>query len=98
MGTYRLATAAVLLLFVHVAAVAESHRYQVDSSGGNGIGFGSVDGKVTVSEQYGAKRTTIQIGQHAGFILHPAKATTEKRPWAWYAPTIGSHPNQNNGW
>jgi pimeloyl-ACP methyl ester carboxylesterase len=56
-------------------------------------GFGSA------GEQYGAKRTTIEIGPHKGFILEPGKPAAEgARPWVWYAPTIGSHPNKANGW
>ena len=52
-----------------------------------------------VSEQYGAKRTNIEIGKYKGFILHPAKPAAEcATPWIWYAPTIGSHPNQSNEW
>ena len=54
---------------------------------------------VIAGEQYGAQRTTIDIGKHKGFILQPAKSAAEgARPWVWYAPTIGSHPNQSNGW
>src|SRR6185295_15369353 len=50
-------------------------------------------------EQYGAKRTNIDIGKHKGFILQPVKsATDDPRPWVWYAPTIGSHPNKSNEW
>lgn len=50
-------------------------------------------------EQYGAKRTTTEIGKHKGFILQPANpAADSARPWVWYAPTIGSHPNQSNEW
>ena len=50
-------------------------------------------------EKYGAKRTVIEIGKHKGFLLQPAKPAAEgERPWAWYAPTIGSHPNQSNEW
>ena len=50
-------------------------------------------------EQYGAKRTIIEIGKHKGFVLESAKpAANGGRPWVWYAPTIGSHPNQGNEW
>ncbi len=50
-------------------------------------------------EQYGARRTTIEIGPHKGFILQPEKPAAEgARPWVWYAPTIGSHPNKANEW
>lgn len=52
-----------------------------------------------LDEQYGAQRTIIEIGKHKGFVLQPAKPAAEgARPWAWYAPTIGSHPNQSNEW
>ena len=50
-------------------------------------------------EQYGANRTIIEIGKHKGFVLQPAKPPAEgARPWVWYAPTIGSHPNKSNEW
>ncbi len=50
-------------------------------------------------EKYGAKRSNIEIGKHKGFVLQPEKpAAAGARPWAWYAPTIGSHPNQSNEW
>jgi alpha-beta hydrolase superfamily lysophospholipase len=53
----------------------------------------------SAGEQYGAKHTTIEIGKHKGFILVPAKPAAEgTRPWVWYAPTIGSHPNKSNEW
>ena len=53
----------------------------------------------TAGEQYGAKRTIIEIGKHKGFILQPAKPAVDgARPWVWYAPTIGSHPNKTNEW
>jgi len=48
-------------------------------------------------EQYGSQLTIIEIGKHKGFILQPAKPAKE-RPWIWYAPTIGSHPNKSNEW
>lgn len=35
----------------------------------------------------------------AGFIILPEGQAGEKgRPWVWYAPTTGAHPNKNNGW
>ena len=53
----------------------------------------------TAGDQYGAKRTVIDIGKNKGFILHPAKPAAEgARPWVWYAPTIGGHPNKGNEW
>lgn len=70
--------------------------------------FGSLDGRshgllaaqgVAEGEQYGARRTSIDIGKHKGFVLEPAKpAANGARPWVWYAPTIGSHPNKSNEW
>ena len=52
-----------------------------------------------VDELFGAQRTIIEIGKHKGFILQPAKPAAEgARPWVWYAPTIGSHPNKSNEW
>ncbi len=53
----------------------------------------------SAGEQYGAKRTTIELGKHKGFLIHPAKLRADgARPWVWYAPTIGSHPNKSNEW
>ena len=50
-------------------------------------------------DQFGAQRTSIDLGKHKGFILQPKKPTAEgARPWVWYAPTIGSHPNNSNEW
>ena len=51
-----------------------------------------------VGEQYGTKRTEVQLDKHRGFILHPAKPADRARPWVWYAPTIGAHPNKSNEW
>jgi hypothetical protein len=51
------------------------------------------------SKQYGVERTNIDIGKYKGFILQPAKPAADgARPWVWYAPTIGGHPNQGNEW
>jgi pimeloyl-ACP methyl ester carboxylesterase len=51
------------------------------------------------TEQYGARKTVVEIGKHKGFILEPAKPDPKlERPWVWYAPTIGSYPNQSNEW
>jgi pimeloyl-ACP methyl ester carboxylesterase len=49
--------------------------------------------------QYGARRTNIDIGKSRGFILQPTRLPADgTRPWVWYAPTIGSYPNQSNEW
>jgi pimeloyl-ACP methyl ester carboxylesterase len=62
-------------------------RKQLDASAG------------TTGKQYGVPRTTIAIGKYRGFILQPPKpADAGTRPWVWYAPTIGSYPNQSNEW
>jgi len=80
-------------------------------AGGNGAQTGSQRGKTTqptratrgvsqagaAGEQYGAKRMSIDIGKHKGFILQPAKPRADgTRPWVWYAPTSGSHPTKSN--
>jgi hypothetical protein len=50
-------------------------------------------------EKRGTKRTVIEIGPHKGFILQPIKPKTDgSKPWVWYAPTIGGHPNKANDW
>lgn len=50
-------------------------------------------------EKYGAQRTDISLGKFKGFILQPGKPAADgSRPWVWYAPTIGNHPNQSNEW
>jgi hypothetical protein len=51
-------------------------------------------------QQYGARRTIVDIGKHKGFILHPANPAAEAaRPWVWYAPTfVGTLPNKSNEW
>lgn len=53
----------------------------------------------TLTMQYGHKRTNFDIGQAKGFIISPANLPADgSRPWVWYAPTIGSHPNASNEW
>jgi len=57
----------------------------------------AADGKL--DEKFGAKRTIVEVGKHKGFVIQPAKLESkDARPWVWYAPTIGGHPNENNGW
>ena len=68
----------------------------IGNAEGEGVGPHATAG---VGEQYGARRTVIVIGAHKGFILEPAKPRADGlRPWVWYAPTIGSHPNKANEW
>lgn len=51
------------------------------------------------SMQYGATRLDFRVPGGRGFIIVPKrKAGDGRRPWVWYAPTIGAHPNANNGW
>lgn len=53
----------------------------------------------TAGEQYGVKRTALAVGKNQGFILQPPKPAGDgARPWVWYAPTIGAHPNKSNEW
>ena len=54
--------------------------------------------KGMADEQYGATRTSFAIGKYKGFVLQPAKPTDGPRPWVWFAPTIGEHPNEANAW
>ena len=50
-------------------------------------------------EQYGFTRLSFRVAGAPAFIILPAKqAESGRRPWAWYAPTIGAYPNRNNGW
>lgn len=55
-------------------------------------------------QQYGHRRTRVEIEGYRGFVLHPSRHTApgsepgSARPWVWYAPTIGQHPNRNNAW
>lgn len=54
---------------------------------------------VRADEQFGAQRTTVEIGKNKGFVLHPAKPPAEgARPWVWYAPAIGNYPNKSCEW
>ncbi len=44
-------------------------------------------------------RTVVTIGAHKAFIILPAKPAADgTKPWVWYAPTIGGHPNRTNEW
>jgi pimeloyl-ACP methyl ester carboxylesterase len=49
--------------------------------------------------QYGARRIPIALDRHKGFLLEPSMLPADGvRPWVWYAPTIGAHPNRSNEW
>jgi dipeptidyl aminopeptidase/acylaminoacyl peptidase len=44
-------------------------------------------------------RIAIKIGEHNGFIIKPSNPAADgSKPWLWYAPTIGGHPNLTNEW
>ncbi|MGE3317419.1 MAG: alpha/beta hydrolase family protein [Planctomycetaceae bacterium] len=44
-------------------------------------------------------RIAIRIGEHKGFIIKPSNPAADgTKPWLWYAPTIGGHPNLTNEW
>ena len=50
-------------------------------------------------EQFGYQRTNLDISKYKAFVIHPTKPAAEgARPWVWYAPTIGGHPNKSNEW
>lgn len=51
------------------------------------------------TKQYGCKRMNFAVNGAMAFIIHPPKLPDNgSRPWVWYAPTIGSHPNASNEW
>jgi len=51
------------------------------------------------SQQYGFTRLSFRVAGAPAFIILPAKQAEDgRRPWVWYAPTIGAYPNRNNGW
>lgn len=58
-----------------------------------------VTGATAQGEQYGCKRTNFEVGRAKAFLIHPPKLPDGgSRPWVWYAPTIGGHPNASNEW
>src|SRR5438105_4357400 len=87
-----------VLLLCGVALLAQPATALAKINIGESIEWVGADSD-KAEEQYGAKRVTIDIGKHKGFILEPATPPAEgARPWVWYAPTIGSHPNHSNEW
>ena len=51
------------------------------------------------SQQYGYTRLDLRVAGAPAFIILPEKqAEAGRRPWVWYAPTVGGYPNRNNGW
>lgn len=50
-------------------------------------------------QTFGGIRTNFIVDGHIGFIVEPIiNAENGKRPWVWYAPTIGNYPNKSNAW
>jgi hypothetical protein len=50
-------------------------------------------------QTFGGTRTNILVDGHSGFVIEPAvPAQNGRKPWAWYAPTIGNYPNNSNIW
>jgi pimeloyl-ACP methyl ester carboxylesterase len=44
-------------------------------------------------------RIVVQVGNSKGFVIKPTKPAADgTKPWLWYAPTIGGHPNLTNEW
>lgn len=44
-------------------------------------------------------RKVVMVGERKGFIILPKNPATDgSKPWVWYAPTIGGHPNRANEW
>jgi hypothetical protein len=57
--------------------------------------------KVVEAQQqtFGGSRTNLLVDGHSGFVIEPAvQAPNGRKPWAWYAPTIGKYPNESNIW
>ena len=61
------------------------------------VGFAGERPEPKRSTQYGATRLDFRRPEGRGFIILPRKKAAGG-PWLWYAPTIGGHPNANNGW
>jgi hypothetical protein len=50
-------------------------------------------------QTFGGTRTNLLVDGHSGFVIEPpVPAQNGRKPWAWYAPTIGNYPNKNNIW
>ncbi len=62
-------------------------------------GKDSLKGPLNGKSDFGAKRDDFEVAGCEAFVLHPAKpAPNGAKPWAWYAPTIGSNPGPSNTW
>ena len=50
-------------------------------------------------QTFGGTRINLFVDGHPGFVIKPAvSAPDNRKPWAWYAPTIGNYPNKSNVW
>ncbi len=50
-------------------------------------------------QTFGGTRTNFLVDGHMGFVVEPVvPAINGKKPWVWYAPTIGNYPNKSNSW
>ena len=48
---------------------------------------------------FGGTRYNLVAAGHSGFIVQPpVQAKNGRKPWVWYAPTIGNYPNKSNLW
>ena len=56
--------------------------------------------KVDAQQQtFGGNRINFLVEGHPGFVIQPPEpAKKGRKPWAWYAPTIGKYPNKSNVW
>ena len=57
--------------------------------------------KVADAQQqtFGGTRINFLVDGHPGFVVQPpTSAPKGRKPWAWYAPTIGNYPNKSNVW
>ena len=57
-------------------------------------------GALSAQPDFGGKRTNLTIAGHAAFVIGPLHAVPGgRRPWAWYAPTLGNdYPDSSNRW
>jgi pimeloyl-ACP methyl ester carboxylesterase len=50
-------------------------------------------------QTFGGTRTNLLVEGHFGFVIEPTlPAPNGRKPWVWYAPTIGNYPNKSNIW
>jgi len=99
MGRLKQPAAAALMVVSGMAACQLAGSVGALTAGAGRRTFGGERPEPRRSRQYGATRLDFQVAGGRGFIILPTgKAADGSRPWLWYAPTIGGHPNANNGW